>query len=180
MSRSRTLLFTIAVATFAVVGLIGVNGRRETNVVSPIVVEFRGLENIDGGSDVLAVMRVTNRSTRSFMYRIGNEIASSGANVAFSRYREKVPTGWREWNESVSSSYNTVFFLKPGATARVAARVSKTNAVCQIGAHFSEEIPRWPEPLQQVRRLWWKWVPPKSIGVTAWCEAGNLTNSSPR
>ena len=178
MSRSRKTQIAIGVVALVIAGLIGVEIGRQTNAVSKIQAEFQGFDKIDGGSDVLAVMRITNTSSRSFMYYTVDEIASCGAEVALCRYREKVPTVWREWNEPLSSPITGGRFLKPGATALVAAKVSKTNAVCQIRVLFVRELPRWPEPLQQVRQLWWKLIPPKSRSVPAWCEMENPTNSS--
>jgi hypothetical protein len=153
--------------------LLGVRTRDEGQIAA----SFLGYDLLDEGSEPLALIRLTNSSSRSFWYITGGEIASNGASVVTCVYRTDNGGAWNEWTELPPPPKSTTYFsLSPGGSDVVAARLSRKVKDSQIGVLCLEKRTNWPEPLQSLRRLWWKVVPPKSSSVRAWCNLEPITN----
>jgi len=162
--RVGWLVLALAVLCVVLACLLGVSSRNEGRVAA----SFLGYDLLDEGSEQLALIRLTNSSTRSFWCITGGEIASNGASVVVCLYRAETKGVWNEWNEPAPPPKSTTLFsLAPGGSDLVAARISRKVKNSQIGVLCLEKRANWPEPLQSLPRLWCKVVPPNANSVRA-------------
>lgn len=169
--RARRFLIAAGAFALVVICLMLVGLRKDAELSLQVTASFMGYNVLDGGTEKLAVIRLTNSSSRSFWYFTNGEIASNGAPVVTCWYRAETNGGWSEWNEPAPLPKSpTLFSLSPGSSDLVAVRMSHKVENSQIGVLCLEKRTDWPEPLRNLRRLWWKVVPPKASSIRAWCD----------
>jgi hypothetical protein len=167
------LKFIIAVGSIAsgVLFVSLLSWKRDDRVGAPLAAIFRNYEKSEDGTNVVAVMWLTNSSERTFEYFYANGISSNGTDIVRCEFSEQTGKGWTNWIPPMIGPPYIRFTLAPHSGTLVAAPLPEEGRILKVAVLCIEPTKRLSGISARLRRLWWRVRPPRIFSVSVWCDA---------
>ncbi len=145
--------------------------KQDNRAERPLTATFRSYEGSEDGSEVFAVLWLTNSSDRTFGYYSANAMSSNGTVIVACEFSDQTGTGWTNGFTGITGPGPiTTYTLPPHSGDRVAAPIPKDGRIRRVAVICPELPKRLPGILEQLRRFWLKVRPPRSRSVKVWCD----------
>ncbi len=167
------LKFTIRVGliVIGVLLFLWVLEKQDDRAERPLTATFRNYEGSEDGSEMVAVLWLTNSSDRTFGYVSANAMSSNGTVLVGRELSDRTGTGWTNWITRITGPGPiTSYTLPPHSGTLVATPFPNDGGIRRVAVVCFEPHKQLPGILAELRRLWWKVRPPRSRSVKVWCE----------